>query len=86
VTERASGAGVVEGMPAGVAGRTVRETVEILGVDPYKKAISFRDMTGKYREVSVDAPHLEHWLDDLKKGDKVRVAYTEAVAVKVQPK
>jgi len=86
VTERASGAGVVEGMPAGVAGRTVRETVEILGVDPYKKAISFRDMTGKYREVSVDAPHLAHWLDDLKKGDKVRVAYTEAVAVKVEPK
>jgi hypothetical protein len=86
VTERASGAGVVEGMPAGVAGRTVRETVEVLDVDPYKKAIAFRDMTGKYREVSVDAPHLEHWLDDLKKGDKVRVAYTEAVAVKVQPK
>jgi hypothetical protein len=86
VTERASAAGVVAGMPAGVATRTVRETVEVLVVDEYKKAIAFRDMNGRYREVSVDAPHLSHWLTDLTKGDKVRVAYTEAVAVKVEPK
>jgi hypothetical protein len=37
-------------------------------------------------EVSVDAPHLAHWLDDLKKGDKVRVAYQEALAIMVEPK
>jgi hypothetical protein len=86
VVESASAAGAVEGMPAGVAGRTVRETVEVLGVDEYKKAIAYRDMKGRYREVSVDAPHLQHWLADLTKGDKVRVAYTEAVAVKVEPK
>ena len=86
VTEQAGAVGTVEGMPAGVGARTVRETVEVLGVDEYKKAIAFRDMNGKYREVSVDAPHLKHWLDDLAEGDKVRVAYTEAVAVKVEPK
>jgi len=73
-------------MPAGAAGRTVRQTVEVLGVDEYKKAIAFRDMNGRYQEVSVDAPHLLHWLNDVKKGDKVRIAYTEAVAVKVEPK
>jgi len=86
VTERAAAAGVVEGMPAGVAGRTVRETVEVLGVDEYKKAIAYRDMNGRYREVSVDAPRLKHWLEDLAEGEKVRIAYTEAVAVKVEPK
>jgi hypothetical protein len=86
VTERAGAAGTVAGMPAGIAARTVRETVEVLGVDEYKKAIAFRDMNGRYREVSVNAPHLKHWLDDLSEGDKVRVAYTEAVAVKVEPK
>ena len=86
VSEKASVAGAVEGMPAGAAARTVRETVEVLGVDEYKKAIAFRDMNGRFREVSVDAPHLKHWLDDLSEGDKVRVAYTEAVAVKVEPK
>jgi hypothetical protein len=72
-------------MPAGVAGREVKEVVEVLDVDPYKKAIAFRGWDGKYREVSVDAPHLTHWLDDLQKGDKVRVAYREALAVMVEP-
>jgi hypothetical protein len=43
-------------------------------------------MDGKYREVSVNTPDLEHWLDDLQKGDKVRVAYQEALAVMVVPK
>jgi len=86
VTDQAGVAGTVAGMPAGVAARTVHETVEVLGVDQFKKAIAFRDMSGRYREVSVDAPRLKHWLDDLSEGDKVRVAYTEAVAVKVDPK
>ncbi|MGD8275609.1 MAG: hypothetical protein PVJ30_06590 [Thiohalocapsa sp.] len=62
-------------MPAGAAGRTVRQTVEVLSVDEFKKAIAFWDMDGRYQEVSVDAPDLTHWLDDMKQGDKVRVAY-----------
>ena len=86
VTKSAAAAGSVGEMPAGIAGREVKETVEVLLVDPYKKAIAFRGMDGKYREVSVDAPHLAHWLDDLKKGDKVRVAYQEALAIMVEPK
>jgi hypothetical protein len=86
VTESAAATGTVGDMPAGIAAREVRETVEILDVDPYKKAVAFRGMDGKYREISVDAPHLEHWLDDLKKGDKVRVAYQEALAIKVEPR
>jgi hypothetical protein len=86
VTESAAASTTVGEMPAGVAGRQVRETVEVLDVDPYKKAIAFRGMDGKYREVSVDAPHLEHWMDDLQKGDKVRVSYQEALAIMVEPK
>lgn len=86
VTKSAAAAAAVGEMPAGIAGREVKETVEVLLVDPYKKAIAFRGMDGKYREVSVDAPHLAHWLDDLKKGDKVRVAYQEALAIMVEPK
>jgi hypothetical protein len=86
VTESAAATGTIEGKPAGIAGREVRETVEVLDVDPYKKAVAFRGMDGKFREVSVDAPHLAHWLDDLKKGDKVRVHYMEALAVMVEPK
>jgi hypothetical protein len=86
VTQSAAATGTVGDKPAGIAGREVRETVEVLDVDPYKKAVAFRGMDGKYREVSVDAPHLAHWLDDLKKGDKVRVHYQEALAIMVEPK
>lgn len=86
VTERAAATTTVGDMPAGVAGREVRETVEVLDVDAYKKAVAFRGMDGRYREVSVDAPHLKHWLDDVKKGDKVRLAYREALVVEVEPK
>jgi hypothetical protein len=86
VTESAAAAGTVGDMPAGVAGREVIEIVEVLDVDPYKKAVAFRGMDGRYREVSVDAPHLEHWLKDLKKGDKVKVNYMEALAIMVEPK
>ena len=86
VTERGAATTTVGDMPAGVAGREVRETVEVLDVDSYKKAVAFRGMDGRYREVSVDAPHLKHWLDDLQKGDKVRVAYREALVVMVEPK
>ena len=86
VTDRATATAVVGEMPVGIAGREVEETVEILLVDPYKKAIAFRGTDGQYREISVDAPHLEHWLTDLKKGDKVKVVYREALAILVEPK
>jgi hypothetical protein len=86
VTEGVAVTGTVGDKPAGVKGREVRETVEVLLVDEHKKAIAFRGMDGKYREVSVDAPRLEHWLTDLEKGDKVRAAYREALVIMVEPK
>jgi hypothetical protein len=73
-------------MPAVVAGREVIETVEILGSDKFKKAIAFRGADGKFREISMDAPHLEGRLDDFKEGEKYEVVYKEAVAVFVEPK
>jgi ribosomal 50S subunit-recycling heat shock protein len=72
--------------PAGAVGRQERTTVKILGVDPYKKAIAFRGKDGRYREVSVAEPHLEHYLTELKAGDTVEVVYTEALAVSVTAK
>lgn len=73
-------------MPAVVAGREVKETVEILGTDKFKKAIAFRGADGKFREISMDAPHLAGRLDDFKEGEKYEVVYKEAVAVFVEPK
>ena len=73
-------------MPAGIAGREVKETVEILGTDKYKKSIAFRGADGKFREISMDAPHLEGRLEDFKEGEKYEVVYREALAVFVEPK
>jgi hypothetical protein len=72
--------------PAGVVGRQTTKTVKVLSVDPYKKAISFRDADGRWREVSMDRPDLEHYLTEIKDGDTVEVTYTEAVAVAVEPR
>jgi len=72
--------------PAGAAIIQEHKTVEILSVDPYKKAIAFRDADGRWREMSVKRPDLEHYLKDLKEGDKVEVTFTEAMAIAVEPR
>ncbi len=74
------------GLPAAIVGREVKETVEILGADKYKKAIAFRGADGKFREISMDAPHLEGRIEDFKEGEKYEVVYREALAVFVEPK
>ena len=66
------------GMPGGA--------MEVLSIDKYKKAISFRDADGSWREVSMAKPELQHYLTDLKEGDKVQVTSTEALAVSVEPR
>lgn len=75
--------------PGSAPGSVTRErtsTVKILVVDPYKKAIAFRDPEGHWREVSVEAPGLRHFLDELKEGDTVRVTFTDALAVSLVPR
>jgi len=72
--------------PAGAVARQQHRTVEILVVDPYKKAIAFRDEQGRWREVHLDRPELQHYLKDLKEGDTVEVTFTEALAVAVEPR
>ncbi len=57
--------------PAGAVARQQTRTVKILVVDPYKKAIAFRDEQGRWREVHLDRPELQHYLKDLKEGDTV---------------
>jgi hypothetical protein len=81
----AEGAAIAKDYPAGVYGREVAETIEILDIDPYKKSIAFRDAGGHYREVSMKAPHLEGRMDDFAKGDMVEVVYREGLAVALDP-
>jgi hypothetical protein len=39
--------------------------------------------TGRWREVSMDRPDLEHFLTELTGGDTVEVVFTEALAVSI---
>ena len=69
--------------PSGAVGRQERKTVKIASVDPIKKAISFYDEDGRWREVSMDRPELEHYLTEIKDGQTVEVIFTEALAVSI---
>ena len=84
--ERQRASSASPGATPGTATRQMRSIVKILSVDPYKKAIAFRDPEARYREVSVDAPELRHYLDELKAGDTVRVTFTDALAVSLEPR
>jgi Cu/Ag efflux protein CusF len=84
--ERQRSSSVGPGTAPGTAGRQMRSIVKILSVDPYKKAIAFRDPEGRYREVSVGSPELQHFLNELKAGDTVRVTFTDALAVSLEPR
>jgi len=84
--ERQRSISTAPGAAPGTASRQMTSIVEILVVDPYKKAIAFRDPEGNWREVSVNDPGLRHYLDDLKEGDTVKVTFTDAVAVSLAPR
>jgi hypothetical protein len=72
--------------PAAAAGVAVTRTVEVMFVDPYQKYITFLSPDRGLRKISLkDTPQLQHYLNELKKGDIVQVTYTEAMAIAVEP-
>ncbi|NOR39928.1 MAG: hypothetical protein GQ537_01805 [Gammaproteobacteria bacterium] len=72
--------------PAGAMGIQVTRRAEVVFVDPYQKFISFRSPAIGLRRVSLaDRADLQHYLDELKKGDIVEVTYTEALAISLEP-
>jgi hypothetical protein len=74
--EKPAGAGVVE----------MTRRVEVVFVDPIQKYISVRDPDRGLRKVSLkESPDLQHYLNELKKGDVIQVRYTDAMAIEVVP-
>jgi len=72
--------------PAGAVGVEVKRRVEVVFVDPYQKFISFRSPDRGLRKISLkESPELQHYLQELKKGDIVEVTYTEALAISLEP-
>jgi hypothetical protein len=71
---------------AGAIGVAVKRKAEVVFVDPYQKFISFRSPDRGLRKISLkESPELQHYLQELKKGDVVEVTYTEALAISLEP-
>ena len=68
-----------------VAGKQITKTAEIVGVDPFKKTVSFRGADNRVREMALGGTDLEHYLKEVKKGDIVQVTFVEAVALALKP-
>lgn len=71
--------------PAGGAGVLLRTTVEIVSVDKTSNTVTFRRPDGALRAVAVESEEGRTFIRGLRPGDRVDVAYTEAVAIEVKP-
>ena len=72
-------------MPAAAIGQTITSTVVIESVDTSFDAVSFKRPDGLVRTIAVESPEGKKFIRTLKKGDKVDVEYTEALAISVVP-
>ena len=71
--------------PAAAVGQTITTTVQIESVDTSFDTVSFKRPDGLVRTIAVESPEGKKFIRTLKKGDKVDVEYTEALAVSVVP-
>jgi Cu/Ag efflux protein CusF len=69
----------------GATGRQMDATVKIKKVDAAKNKVTFEGPDGKSHTVTIDDPELQQKLPQLKKGDMIRIVYTEAVAASITP-
>ncbi|MDN5872727.1 MAG: hypothetical protein L0H73_18740 [Nitrococcus sp.] len=69
--------------PAGIEVREIDAIVEITAIDKKAETVSVKGPEGNV--VTVHARHPEN-LDKIKVGDEVYIAYTEAVAIAIEPK
>jgi hypothetical protein len=72
-------------MPAAAVGQTIKSTVVIESVDTSFDTVSFKRPDGLVRTIAVESPEGKKFIRTLKKGDKVDVEYSEALAISVVP-
>jgi hypothetical protein len=71
--------------PGAGAGVLLRTTVTIDSVDTQMNTVTFKNSDGMLRTVAIQTPEGRKFIQGLKKGDQVEVAYTEAYAIEVKP-
>lgn len=77
----AYGAGA--GRPAGGVITAITATVTIEAVEPGTHTVAFRNSDGSVHVVAVQSPNMQQFVRTLKRGDSVRLTYTESVAVRL---
>lgn len=73
------------GKEAGMRGKQVSISAEVLEVDAANNTVVFKGPKGNARVVHVQDPDMQAKLPNLKPGQVVQITYTEAVAVSLQP-
>jgi len=71
--------------PAAAVGQTIATTVVIESIDTSFDTVSFKRPDGVVRTIAVESPEGKKFMRTLKKGDKVDVEYSEALAISVVP-
>ncbi len=71
--------------PGGAQSNTVSIVTEVAAVDPVAHTIALRGPRGNTQIIAVEREDLRAKLPNVKRGDLLRISYTEAVAVSIQP-
>jgi len=72
-------------LPGGLVARKVAATVEVMKVDTALNTVTIKGPGGELDTIRVSDPDVQADLAKLKKGDKIKATYTEAIAVTVTP-
>lgn len=73
------------GAPTGTVGNQVRSTVVIQGVDRQLNTVTFIGPGNVPETVAVRDPGAQRFISTLNPGDRVDIAYTESVAIDLEP-
>ena len=70
--------------PGGARSNTIEIVTEVAAVNPEANTIALRGPRGNTQLIAVDRPDLRAKLPSVKRGDLVKISYTEAVALAIR--
>lgn len=70
--------------PGGARSNTVEIVTEVTAVNPDRNTIALRGASGNTQLIAVERPDLRAKLPSVKRGDLVKISYTEAVALAIR--
>ena len=71
--------------PGGSMSDTISVVTEVVAVDPVGNTIALKGPRGNTQKIAVERDDLRAKLPGVKKGDLLKISYTEAVAVAIRP-